>query len=248
MDKNQTDESLGGLRKFFSDDLKSLLLDTLQPLPVSLTEFPTGWTSAWELTLLYNFARYAPGTVRILEIGPWLGRSTTAICLGLRDRRDQETAVFDVVDFGITSGTEWEALLKVSFLDFAGQDQVCRGIYTQGGSLAVLIENLRRLGLLNHITSLIRGNCLQVPLRDAYDVIFCDTLHDSREIELYGRLLCDKLTPGGLLVCDDVIDATLGDVLARYVPFEFLIYLNRHDPMSTADICVGQKRIDRVPT
>ena len=234
-------QPLSALQRFFSADFARISLEALDSLPVSLREFPTGWTSPWELTLLYNLVKHSSGPLRILEIGPWIGRSTTAISLGIRDRESRKDVLYDIVDFGITSGAEWEALLKVPYLNFAGQDQISRTIHAPGGSVAVLIENPRKLGLLEQVTSVIRGDCLQVPMRSSYDLIFCDCVHDAREIQQYGHLLADRLRPGGLLVCDDVIDPTLGKVLAGYVPFDFLIYLHQQDPGSK--FCVGRKSV-----
>lgn len=189
---------------------------TFLPFPLRMRAMPPGWLSATDLQILYSFAALLPGP--ILEIGAWLGRSTAAIAAGIRDSGMPK--IFDTVDFGITSPREWETRLKEDFGRFTRNDMVARSIYHPGGSIAVLIENLRKMGLLDHVTSIIRGDSTQVPLRPAYGMIFCDTLHDEREVHAYGAFLDGLLMPGGWLICDDVADDRLGDVLKTYVDFD----------------------------
>ena len=221
------------LRRFFTS--KRVNLELLDALPLLIPEFPTGWSSPWELTLLYNFAKYGKGS--ILEIGPWIGRSTMALALGIRD--GSSNSYFDIVDFGITSGDEWQELLQIPFKDFCDTDQIARAIHTQGGSMALLIDNLRKHDLLRYTTTIMRGNALRVPLRNCYEFIFCDTLHDEREIHAYGSLLNKKLAPGGIIICDDVIDDRLGKILRTYVEFEHFVYLNPQD--SPSNFAIGCK-------
>ena len=58
-------------------------------LPALTTGFPNGWMSATDLKVLYNCAYRTKGP--ILEVGPWLGRSTSSITAAMRDR--EETGV-----------------------------------------------------------------------------------------------------------------------------------------------------------
>jgi hypothetical protein len=209
------------------------------PFPQPQAAYPTGWSSGLELVLLYNFGRVVRGP--LLEIGPWIGRSTCALAMGMRDGGAAKAPPFDVVDFGITSVAEWEALLGVSFDGYIRQEQVVRAIHAPGGSMAMLTENLRAQGLLPYVTSLIRGNALEVPLRAQYDFIFCDTLHDRREVELYGPLIEKHLAPGGYVVCDDVFSPEhLGAALLEFVSLESLVYLNPLD--KHAKMAFGRKR------
>ncbi len=60
-----------------------LVINELDPLPVDVSFFPEGWVTPLELQVLYNLGKYGDGD--FLEIGTWIGRSTTAIALGRRD-------------------------------------------------------------------------------------------------------------------------------------------------------------------
>ena len=210
-------------------DGTDLQLADLVPLPCSMQAFPEGWLSPWELTAIYNYALVSTGP--ILEIGSWIGRSSTAIAMGLRDQSTPGDAqvLYDIVDFGITSGQEWTELLGQPFKNFCEQDQIARSIHALGGSIALLIDNLRKNELLPYVTSIIRANVLSAPLRDKYALVFCDTLHDEREIHLYGPTLKAKCKSGAILICDDIVDKTLGNVLSEYINIDSMFYLRTLD-------------------
>src|SRR5215207_804975 len=125
--------------------------DWLDPFPVPLTSMPDGWLNQVEMQILYSLARRGEGP--ILEIGSWLGRSTTAIAAGIRDGGRR---AFDTVDFGITSIPEFEEKLQVGIETLSHNPTVIRSIHAPGGTTALLIENLRRNNLLPYVTSIIR--------------------------------------------------------------------------------------------
>lgn len=209
----------------------------LLPFPIPMDNMPEGWLSGTDMQILYSLATLVQGP--ILEIGSWLGRSTVAIGAGIRD--SGETKIFDTVDFGLTSPSEWEALLKEDFARFGKDDVVARSIFQPGGTIAVLIENLRKAALLPYVTSIIRGDSTKVPLRPCYNMVFCDTLHDEREVREYGDFLNGLIAPGGWLVCDDVIDESLGNILKEFVDFDLWFFSNQIDQYSKFG--VGRKTI-----
>lgn len=215
----------------------TISLDQLHKVNFSDKILPEGWLSSGEMQILYTFARECEGP--ILELGSWLGRSTICLASGVRDSESEKK--FDVVDFGITSPNEWEKLLKEDFLRFAKDDVVARSIYQPGGPIALLIENLRKADLLDYTTAIIRGDSTEVPLRAEYNVIFCDTLHDEREIIEYGAFLDGLLKPGGWLICDDVIDDQLGSKLMEFIGFDCWFYSNPLDQYSK--FFIGRKRV-----
>lgn len=206
--------------------------------PDSLTLMPEGWLSTFEMSILYTLAKQSAGP--ILEIGSWLGRSTVAIAGGVRD--NVQAPIFDTCDFGLTSGVEWREKLQESFMpytDSAENDVIARSVFQTGGTIALLIDNLRKAGALKYVTSIIRGDVLEIPLRAKYGYIFCDTLHSEREIRAYGAFLNNLLADGGFIVCDDVISEDLGSILREYIHFEFLAYSNPIDQYSK--FAVGKK-------
>lgn len=190
--------------------------------------FPHGWTNGTEVNVLYNIAKNIEGD--ILEIGPWLGRSTLAIAAGVRDASN--TKSFDTIDYGPTSIAEWKELFDNDFSEFVNDDEIVRNIHCTGGSMGALIENIRRAGLLKYVTTFIRGNFLHVPKRDRYSMIFCDTLHDEHEVRSYSAAINTLLAPGGWLICDDVSDETLGAIVKEYIDCDIVVYSRAFDPYS----------------
>jgi len=186
-----------------------------------------------ELQVLYNLGKHASGD--FLEIGTWIGRSTTAITLG---RRDATTKVgrFDAVDFGFVSLTEFCEALHVG-MEYASTEEIARPVLTMGGTTAHLLENLRKRGLLKYLTSAIRGNSVDVPLRDSYGVIFCDATHSEFEIDVTGPVLARVAKPGTWLMCDDIHGHEhLVTSLKKYVQFDSLTLLAEIDLANKAAI------------
>ncbi len=214
----------------------NVTLDEFHSVNIPEKNLPEGWLSGGEMQILYTLARECDGPV--LEIGSWLGRSTVCLAAGIKDSGNKKK--FDVVDFGITSPNEWEKLLKEDFIRFAKDDVVARSIFQPGGSIALLIDNLRKAELLDYTTSIIRGDSTEVPLRSEYNVIFCDTLHDEREIIEYGVFLDGLLKPGGWLICDDILDEQLGSKLREYIGFDCWFYSNPLDQYSK--FFIGRKK------
>lgn len=217
------------------DPLQRLLEDgqlkpeRLDALPVDLSFFPDGWMSALELQLLYNLGKSSRGD--FLEIGPWIGRSTTAITLGRHDQ-GADGRRFDTADFGFVSLPDFCAQLGTG-IDYASADEIARPVLGNGGSIAYLLENLRKRSLLSQVTSVIRGNALEVPLRESYGVIFCDAVHSVVEIDLTGPLLARLARPGTWMLCDDIHQISeLVATLEKYVQFESLTLLESLDPSS----------------
>lgn len=176
-----------------------------QPLPKLEQPFPNGWMSPLDLQVLYNAALRATGPV--LEVGPWLGRSTTALAAGLRDREAAGAAPveFDTIDFGITSVDEWSARFGERLRPDKDNGRAIEAVYHPGGTIAVLIRNLKGLGLLPWVTNVVRGDFLTCPFTRRYGLIFCDATHDDDEIARHVPRLAELARPGCTFVFDDVI-------------------------------------------
>lgn len=216
---------------FFSGG--DLRVENLDPLPVDLSFFPEGWMTPLELQLLYNLGKYANDD--FLEIGPWIGRSTTAIALGRRDAAPK-VGNFDTVDLGFVSLKDFCEALRVG-MEYASTEEIARPVLSTGGTTAHLLENLRRRDLLKHVTSIIRGNSVEAPLRHSYGVIFCDATHSEFEIDVTGPVLSKVARPGTWLMCDDLhTHDNLVAALVKYVQFDFLALLGHIDPANKAAI------------
>ena len=203
---------------------RNLLLEDVPPLPSTILTLPQGWLAPLESSILYMAGRELAGP--FLEVGSWVGRSTVALAKGLQDRPAGDVPLFDTVDFGITSVEEWRKLLKGDPLGMREAETVLRTIYGRGGSIGELIENLQKYDVLKYVTTIIRGNFLQIPIARTYGFIFCDTLHDEREIELYAPKLAGLLASGGWVVCDDIIDSRRAAMIQEILDLEFYTLTN----------------------
>jgi hypothetical protein len=174
-------------------------------LPFDLATLPDGWFSKHEVNVLYQLVSMMP-TGRILEVGPWIGRSTVVICQALSRRPDR--CEFHTVDFGIASEQEWDERYPEEPLSSKANADVYRPHINQaGGSLVSLDRNLRERGF-DHLVQVHRGDFLEVAPPGPYQLIFCDATHSNEEIDRHVPTLLSMLAPGGILACDD-IDANL---------------------------------------
>lgn len=201
----------------------------LRPLPEAPRGFPDGWASHVELNFLYNLALNCPGP--ILEIGPWIGRSTTALCLGLRDR-ELPLVSFDTVDYGHTGVDEFTRAFGALPDGEDAAARIVRQVEQRGGSIAVLISGLRDNGLLDFVTQVIRGDFLLMPIHRSYSLVFCDTTHDEGEARRYVPKIAGLLNGGAVLVFDDVMDEAFAKVICSYLPKCRHLLLQQHDKYS----------------
>lgn len=173
--------------------------------------------SAKDLTVLFNAGRDAKGDV--LEVGPWLGRSTTALAEGLRQRETEGHAPikYDTIDFGITSADEWVKRFDEPFRVTKDKGRVAEAVYHPGGTIAVLIQNLKSNELLEYVTNVIRGDFLDSPISRQYALIFCDATHDDKEIHRHLPKLAELAAPGSVLIFDDVITEERADLVCSYL-------------------------------
>lgn len=179
--------------------------------------YPNGWMSATDLRVLYNCAYRTQGP--ILEVGPWLGRSTTAITAALRDREKTgiDRTFFDTVDYGITSAEEWYSRFNETLSVGKDKGRVMDAVYHPGGTLAVLIKNLKENGLLPYMTNIVWGNFLECPLQRKYSMIFCDATHDDQEVHDNVPALAKVAAKNCVYVFDDVVSQQRVDLIFKYI-------------------------------
>jgi SAM-dependent methyltransferase len=180
-------------------------------LPFDLGELPEGWFSANQVNLLYQLATMTPGP--ILEVGPWVGRSTSVIARALRERG--EAIPFHSVDYGIASEAEWLALFGSSVHAKKDPGRYLRHINQPGGTIASLQRNLAAQGLLD-LVEIHRGDFHAVAPDGPFSLIFCDATHSRREIDANLPALLRRLAPGGILACDDITPELEAHLVARF--------------------------------
>jgi predicted O-methyltransferase YrrM len=170
-----------------------------------------GWLTANERRALYALARWAPGP--ILEIGSWVGLSTTAIARGIKDSGVNKA--FDTIDLNPT--IEWFRPCADGTIGFylpnqsepfgkCSEDEFKKSIAPivsiPGGPVTLLRKHLTRCGLDN-LVSIHVGDFRNLPLRK-YRFVFCDALHDQNEITHNAAELDRFLAPGSVLACHDI--------------------------------------------
>lgn len=163
-----------------------------------LASLPEGWFSKGQINILYQLALATPGP--ILEVGPWIGRSTAVICHALCQR--SEPVEFHTVDYGIASEQEWKELFGSELCKKPNADQYLPHINQPGGSLTSLKRNLDERGF-GDMAEIHRGDFHQVSPEGPFSLIFCDATHNIAEIDKNVPALLSKLKPGGILACDD---------------------------------------------
>jgi predicted O-methyltransferase YrrM len=205
-------------------DRKGLLLSDVPELPFHLSTLPAGWLAPVEASLLYMAGLQLDGP--FLEVGSWVGRSTICLAKGIQHRPEGRKTQFDTVDLGIASVAEWRRWLHTDPLMRQDIETLLPSIYLPGGAIAALIANLKQHDVLEHVTTIMRGNFLTIPIAREYGVIFCDTLHDDNEIALYAPKLSKLLAPGGWIFCDDIIDERRAETIKTMLDLEFYALTN----------------------
>jgi len=95
--------------------------------------------------------------------------------------------------------------------------RVMDAVYHPGGTVAVLIKNLKDNGLLPYVTNVIRGNFLDCPIQRKYKMIFCDATHDDQEVHDNVPALAKVAAKGCTYVFDDVVSQQRVDLIMEYI-------------------------------
>ena len=184
-----------------------------------------GWMTPKERQALYALARYLPGP--ITEIGSWIGLSTTAIARGVKDSKQPKQ--FRTYDLKLTEHQfrPVEGGIGMFINDGDAPSGICTEesylreikpvITAPGGSNGMLKRHLSMLGLLENVHILVGDFRSFSPVASGF--LFCDALHDEREILANAPALKPWLLPGSILACHDVGNSKqLIDLLREQIP------------------------------
>ena len=141
-----------------------------------------GWFSPDEAEALYLLAA-ASSAKRMLEIGHFVGRSTSAICEAIRD--SGAIVEFNSYDLGLTTGAEFVAhyrnVYETTSTDVPPEFEAL--VFSQHKTTTEVAQaHLQRFGLDRYV-NLITGDFTLVE-PSQYQLIFCDATHDLREISI----------------------------------------------------------------
>lgn len=183
-------------------------------MPFDLGTLPEGWFSKYQVNILYQLVTKTSGA--ILEIGPWIGRSTTVVCEALR--RQGLNRKFVTVDYGISSEAEWESKFGDKVTNKPDPERYLKHINQPEGTLTSLKRNLEERGF-SDLVEVRKGDFLSETFETKFSLIFCDATHSISEIERNVPRLLENLAPGGILACDDIRDERMIEAILAQSPF-----------------------------
>lgn len=155
-----------------------------------LTPITNGWLSEREMRLLYGFARVLDGPM--LEMGAWVGRSTSVLARAVRDAgcekrfvsteiqpllEDFQSVGEDVHYLSPQCGGQSIGHISAAFFDA----DIAPVLKAEGGVIGTLKRNLDELGLLPYVTIHVGDFATATDL--GYNFIFNDCAHNAVEIE-----------------------------------------------------------------
>jgi hypothetical protein len=154
----------------------------------------------------------------ILEIGHFLGRSTACICEAIHDiRRPRE---FRSYDLGFRSTEEFKAHYDaIHKADITVPDVFEEIVFSKNMTTTqIALQNLKALQLDSYV-SLISGNAFELD-HSRYDMIFCDAVHEPREISANLPHIIMHSNHGCVWVFHDM-DQHKIDLVLNLAPAEF---------------------------
>jgi len=198
------------------------------PAPsATMTEGVGGWLTSREETALYLLGLIANGPV--LEVGPWLGKSTVCIASGIAasgERKEFTTCELNPTedswildDDGVRQfHTDGTGQSNSGTPDAEWIQNIQPIVGHPDGVIGLLQANLVRAGVAQ-IVDVVEGNFLHTPLDGPYGMIFTDAMHTPEEVHLNSARLRELLAPNAILACHDTNDENRR-TLGEYIQFE----------------------------
>ena len=138
---------------------------------------------------LYHAVQNLPGDATIVEIGSYMGRSTTAMAFACRDSKRR---IFAIDTF---AGNESDFVKGKNNVDWEG-----------GGYIEVFKENLRQNNLLSYVTP-IQAYSYEAgkEWNESIDFLFVDGSHEFEDVLQDFELFYPHVKPGGIVAFHDVL-------------------------------------------
>lgn len=194
----------------FSDRARKLLSRAARARFLDRRDGIDGWLSGNERRILYGLGRVMPGP--IVEIGSWVGLSTTAIAQGIRDSGQMKpfysydlpltTANFKPVNGAIGMFVDGGTEPMGTCSEECYRTDILPILLAPGGPVGQLRQNLKRFGLGDYVT--IRTVDFKTAEPTPSRFIFCDIFHDANEIRANAAALLHFLKPQTILAVHDI--------------------------------------------
>jgi predicted O-methyltransferase YrrM len=188
-------------------------LTRVEPQTNLVCQHIPGWFSIHEAEALYLLAATSSAR-RMLEIGHFLGRSTSVVCEAIRNTG--RAVEFNSYDLGFTNAAEFVAHYK-RVHDTTSTEvppEYERLVFSQGTTTTEIAkQHLGRFGL-GEFVNLISGDFTALD-RTRYGFIFCDALHDQGEIAVNLQHVISASDDDCIWAFHDMDSANLPHVLSR---------------------------------
>lgn len=173
-----------------------------------------GWLTLSERRVLHALAYWLDGP--FLEIGSWLGLSTSCIASGIRrsgipkrfisNDLNPTVANFRPTDGGIGLFIPSDSDINLGDCPVGEYEQNIRPFLERpGGVMGCLKENLERNDLLRFVEIIVGPFADAVPSLE-YRFVFCDCLHNPVEIYRNVPSIATLVSSGGIFACHDTTD------------------------------------------
>jgi predicted O-methyltransferase YrrM len=230
--------------------VRRAVLKRLPPIPV--TEFKTLEQLKWqflrlrvpaevrsipghlwpdELQALYALGALAESPM--LEIGSWLGLSTSCLAKGILASGVSKSFTASELNPGPANYRELpdgrigffyppESTTPMGACDRKLYDEEIRPVVEHpDGVVGQLRANLRRLGV-EPLVQIVTGDFKSVLPAQKYRFIFCDTLHDATEIRQNASALLNLVADGTILACHDTSPENRAELMRHFEFKEFI--------------------------
>ena len=195
------------------NDLRHVLDIPAPHFRQEVVTLPDGWLPRHVGLLLYNLARCVDGP--ILEIGSFVGRSTTCLAAGVRDSATRKQ--FITTDFHFESAEDFLAHYRRVHGPDASIPALQRHYMQDRGTMFHLQANLASRKLDDYVTVL-RGDFANVLPATKFSLLYCDVTHDPSEVALNVPRLKEFVAEGAIVVFDDISSPELAASVVQHLP------------------------------
>lgn len=207
------------MREFWVKKLVSRLLRSrgytisrVVPPTTLVCQHIPGWFSVQEAEELYRLAATL-SCPRMLEVGHFLGRSTSALCEGIKVAGRK--VEFNSYDLGFTDAEQFVAHYKKLYntTTFSVPQEYQDLVYSKKKTTTEIARSFLERFHLSEYVNLISGDFSKLD-QTKYGFIFCDALHDLTEIQHILPHVINNSEDDCVWACHDMTDENVAAVLA----------------------------------